>query len=222
MRSRKVVLFGNGDFARVASVYLEKDSPHEVVAFTVHEEYRRGPTLLGKPVIPFEEAAHRYPPDDYAMFVAIGFSGVNSKRAEIYHLCKDQGYELITYICSRATCWGEIEIGDNCFVFENNVLQPFATVGSNTVLWSGNHIGHDATIGNHCFITSHAVISGHAKVGDYCFIGVNATLRDRVEVGKRCVIGAGTLVLRDVPSDSVVKGQATALSPVPSHRLRAI
>ena len=182
----------------------------------------RRPTLLGKPVIPFEEITRRYPPDDHGMFVAMGFRGVNTTRAEIYQLCKDSGYTLITYICSRATGWGEIEIGDNCFIFENNVLQPFVTIGNNTVLWSGNHIGHDASVGSHCFITSHTVISGRAKVGDYCFIGVNATLRDGIEVGERSVIGAGALVLRNVAAGSVLKGQAAILSPLSSHQLRAI
>ena len=32
--AKPVVIFGTGDFARVASVYLAVDSPHEVAAFT--------------------------------------------------------------------------------------------------------------------------------------------------------------------------------------------
>ena len=222
MNARKVVLFGTGDYARVASVYLAKDSPHEVAAFTVHEKYRTAPTLLGKPVVPFEELTRRYPPGEFAMLVATGFKGVNGVRAELYRSCKGLGYEMIRYVCSKAVCWGDVEVGENSFVFESNVLQPFVKIGDNTVLWSGNHVGHDAVIGSHCFITSHAVISGNAKVGDYCFIGVNATVRDGVTVGEKSVIGAGAVVLKDVPPRSVLKGQAAELSPVPSTRLRAI
>lgn len=222
MSARKVVLFGTGDYARVASVYLTQDSPHEVVAFTVHEKYLTAPTLLGRPVVPFEEVVSRYPPGDVAMLVATGFKGINAVRAELYQACKALGYEMISYVCSKAVTWGDVEVGENTFIFENNVLQPFVKIGNNTVLWSGNHIGHDATIGNHCFVTSHSVISGNATVGDYCFIGVNATLRDGVTVGERSVIGAGAVVLKDVAPCSVLKGQAAELSPVPSTRLRAI
>lgn len=222
MAPRKLVLFGTGDFARVASVYLAKDSPYEVVAFTVHEKYRTAPTLLGRPVVPFETLPQSHPPEDHAVMVVMGFANLNQSRAEVYHACKALGYELPSYVCSKATCWGEVEIGDNCFIFENNVLQPFVTIGSNTVLWSGNHVGHDATIGSHCFITSHTVISGRVRVGDYCFVGVNATLRDGVTVGEKSVLGAGAVVLKDVAPSSVLKGQAAELSPVPSHRLRAI
>jgi sugar O-acyltransferase (sialic acid O-acetyltransferase NeuD family) len=219
---KKVVIFGTGDFARVASVYLAQDSPHEVVAFTVHAAYRTAPQLLGKPVVPFEQVGELYPPDRHAMFVAMGFRRVNRARAEVYHTCKARGYELISYVNSRAATCGEYELGDNCFVFENNVIQPFVKIGNDVILWSGNHVGHDASVGDHCFVTSHAVLSGHVQVGGYCFIGVNATLRDGVTVGEGSVIGAGALVLKDVPAGSVLRGAAAELSPVPSHRLKAI
>ena len=40
------------------------------------------------------------------MFVAIGFSGVNRARREVYEQCKARGYELISYVNSKATYWG--------------------------------------------------------------------------------------------------------------------
>jgi sugar O-acyltransferase (sialic acid O-acetyltransferase NeuD family) len=220
--SRDVVLFGSGDFARVASVYLEQDSPHRVIGFSVHEAFRKEPTLLQKPVIPFEKLTQDYPPAQCAMFVAIGFSKLNKARAQVYADCKALGYELISYVNSRAIVWGDVEMGDNCFVFENNVLQPFVKIGCDTILWSGNHIGHDAVIGDHCFITSHAVISGNVSIGDNCFIGVNATIRDGVTIGKESLVGAGALILRDAAPHSVFQGQSTEVSRVPSHRLRTV
>jgi sugar O-acyltransferase (sialic acid O-acetyltransferase NeuD family) len=220
--SREIVIFGTGDFARVAKVYLEEDSPHTVAAFTVHEQYCERAELLGRPVVAFERLEQIYPPSRYGMFVAMGFSRLNKARAEIYSDCKRRGYELVSYVCSKAACWGEVELGDNCFIFENNVLQPFVRIGNDVILWSGNHIGHDAEIGNHCFIASHAVVSGNVRIGDHCFLGVNSTIRDGVTVGSESVIGAGALIVKDVPPGSVYKGVAAELSPVPSSRLKAI
>jgi sugar O-acyltransferase (sialic acid O-acetyltransferase NeuD family) len=219
---KKVVLFGTGDFARVASVYLTQDSPHEVSAFTVHQAHLTGPELLGKPVVPFESLEQTHPPSDYALFIAVGYRSVNKPRAELYQACKAKGYELISYVCSRAVCWGQVELGDNCFVFENNVLQPFVKIGNDVILWSGNHVGHDSTIGDHCFITSHVVISGNVKIGPYCFLGVNATIRDGVTVGAESVIGAGALILKDTAPQSVYKGSASEPSPIPSSRLKGL
>ena len=88
-------------------------------------------------------------------------------------------------------------VGENTFIFEANVIQPFVKIGDNVVMWSGNHIGHHTHIASHCFIASHAVISGHVTIGESCFIGVNATLRDGIDIAPRCVIGAGAVVLAD-------------------------
>jgi hypothetical protein len=92
---KKVVLFGITDFARIASVYLDNDSDFEVVAFTVNEEYMDGDRLLDRPVVPFERLEELYPPSEHAMFVAIGFSGMNQTRARMYEECKARGYELV-------------------------------------------------------------------------------------------------------------------------------
>lgn len=217
---KKVVIFGTGDLAQLACVYLRRDSPHEVVAFTVHEEFLTDQSLLGIEVVPFEALERLYPPSEYAMFVAVGYKQVNRAREEIYNLCKSRGYELITYVNSRATYWGEIDIGDNCFIFEENVIQPFVHIGSNVILWSGNHIGHHSSIGDHCFISSHAVISGHVSLGSHCFVGVNSTFRDGVTVGRGSVIGAGAVVMQDVDEETVLAVKGTPPAQVKSSQLR--
>lgn len=217
--SKPVVLFGTGDFARIAHVYLREDSPHEVVAFTVNEEYAGADEFRGLPLVPFERLEERYPPTDYAMFVAIGFSGVNKARAAVYDQCKARGYELVTYVSSKAYEWGELELGDNVFVFEGNVLQPFVRIGNDVILWSGNHVGHDTTIGDHCFIASHAVISGNVTIGESCFVGVNATFRDGVKVAPDCVIGAGALVMKDTERGGVYAVRGTEPFPKKSWEL---
>ena len=219
---KKLVVFGTGDFARVAKVYLEEDGGYEVAAFTAHEKYIAAKEMLGRPIVPFELLAEQYPPSEYAMFVAIGFSRLNRARAEVYDAAKAAGYELVRYICSKAVVWGDLTTGDNVFVFENNVIQPYATIGCDTILWSGNHIGHDTRIGNHCFLSSHVVVSGHVTVEDHCFIGVNATIRDGITIGAGSVIGAGAVITKNVAPGSVMKGIPAELSPVPSHRLKAI
>ena len=134
---------------------------------------------------------------------------MNRARRQVYELCKQKGYELISYVSSRADRAAEVELGDNVFVFENNVLQPFVRIGCNVILWSGNHIGHDATIEDHCFIASHAVISGHVTIGESSFVGVNATIRDGVNVAADCVIGAGALIMEDTERGGVYPVRGT-------------
>jgi sugar O-acyltransferase (sialic acid O-acetyltransferase NeuD family) len=177
---KKVVIFGIGDLGQLACIYLRKDSPHEVAAFTVNQQFLPAGKVLDCDVVPFETIEQTHPASDYRMFVAVGYKRMNRARQEIYDACKAKGYELISYVNSRACCMGTL--GDNCFVFEQNVIQPFVKIGNNVILWSGNHVGHHAQIDDHCFIASHAVISGHVHIGAHSFVGVNATFKDGVKV----------------------------------------
>jgi len=214
----QVVIFGTGKMAEVAHFYLSKDSTHEVVAFTVDSKFMGDKQFRGLPVVPFEEIERDYPPDRFKMFIGIGYTKLNTVRASKYFEAKKRGYELISYVNSKATHWGGIELGDNCFILENQVIQPWVRIGNDVILWSGNHFGHNVEIGDHCWVSSHVVVCGGVKIGAYCFLGVNATIRDDVTIGKECIIGAGALILNDVGDKEVYVATPTEKYPLDSTR----
>ena len=218
----EVVVFGSGQMASVCYFYLTHDSSHEVAAFTVDRDYINSHELFGLPVVPFEEVEAFYPPDKYKMFVMISYRKVNRLRAEKYYQAKEKGYGLITYVSSMATTWPELVVGDNCFIMENNVIQPFVEIGNNVIMWSGNHIGHHTIIKDHCFLASHVVVSGSVTVEPYCFFGVNATTRDNITIARECVIGAGALILGNTEEKGVYIGEKAQLLPKRSDELRSI
>ena len=218
----KLVLFGSGDIAELAHYYFSNDSEHEVVAFTLDEEYIESDTFCGLPVVPFAEVKSAFPPEDHALFIALSYSRLNEVRKEKFLAGKAKGYSLTSYISSRATVLNDGRVGDNCFILEDNTIQPFVTIGDNVTLWSGNHVGHHSTIQDHTFIASHVVISGGVVIGESCFLGVNATLRDHISVGEKCVIGAGALLLGDTEHEGLYVGTKTERSRVPSTRLKKI
>ncbi len=217
-----LVIFGTGDIAQLAHFYFSTDSGYEVAAFTVDAAYRTDATFCDLPIIAFEELSKHYPPEQYELFIALSYSKLNAVRKEKYLVAKSMGFRLASFISSRATVLNDGRIGENCFIFEDNTIQPFVTIGNNVTLWSGNHIGHHSTIKDHCFIASHVVVSGGVEIGEQSFIGVNATLRDHIKIGEKCVIGAGALLLADAEPEGVYIGAATERSKVPSTRLRGI
>lgn len=219
---KPLVIFGSGDMAELAHYYFSTDSDYEVVAFTVDAGYITMPLLRDLPVIAFEDVANHYPPESYNFFVALSYSKLNAVRKEKFLAAKERGYKLVNFISSKATLLNEGRIGSNCFILENNTIQPFVRIGDNVTLWSGNHIGHHSIIHDHTFIASHVVVSGGVEIGEQCFVGVNATLRDHIKIGDRCVVGAGALLLRDAEAEGVYIGLATERSKVPSNRLRGI
>lgn len=217
-----IVLFGTSEIAQVAHFYFSRTPNYEVVAFTADAAFIQESNFCGLPVVPFEELSERFAAESHEMFVALSYSKLNSLRKEKYLAAKSHGYKLASYISPRASILNEGQIGDNCFILEDNTVQPFVRIGNNVTLWSGNHIGHHATIKDHCFISSHVVVSGGVEIDEQCFIGVNATLRDHIKIGEKCVVGAGALLLADAPANGVYIGGATERSRVPSNRLRGI
>jgi sugar O-acyltransferase (sialic acid O-acetyltransferase NeuD family) len=199
----KIVIFGAGKIADEAYFYLTNDSPHEVVAFTVDREHLSANEKLGLPVVAFEDVSRDYLPGDFKMFVAIGYQDLNKLRARKYEEAKTRGYELVSYVSSRASNFGGVEIGDNCFVLEFVTIQPCSKIGNNVFLWSGNHVGHHASVGDHCYIAGNVVISGNTKIEPYCFIGVSATLGHEITVGAESFVGAGSLITKNVEPKSV-------------------
>jgi sugar O-acyltransferase (sialic acid O-acetyltransferase NeuD family) len=206
-----LVIFGAGDIARLAHHYFTRDSDHRVAAFAVDRSFKSGDSFLGLPLVDFEDVTARYPPDRYRMFVAMSYAKMNHVRADKYDRAKDLGYSLVSYISSRCTWLTDQPAGDNCFILEDNTVQPFVRIGNDVTLWSGNHIGHDSVIDDHAFISSHAVVSGHVHVGSYCFIGVNATLRNAITLAPETLVGAGSIVMKDTDPKSVYVAARTGV-----------
>lgn len=191
----KVIIFGNSDTAELAHFYLTHDSDYEVVAFCVDEKFMTLNTFKNLPVVTFEKVEAKYPVSEYLFFAPMTATNMNQNRQRVYNKAKEKGYELISYISSKATVFPGTKIGDNCFILEDNTIQPYTSIGNNVVLWSGNHIGHHGKIDDHVFFTSHVVMSGHCHIKSYSFLGVNATLKDglTIEIGSLIAMGANVL-----------------------------
>jgi sugar O-acyltransferase (sialic acid O-acetyltransferase NeuD family) len=216
----RIVIFGTGDIAQIANYYFETDSKHEVVAFTVDAAYLKENTFEGKPVVAFETVQENYPTNDYQMFIATSYAKMNKVREEKYHQAKAKGYTLVSYISSRCSYLSQYVVGDNCFIFEDNTIQPFVRIGNNVTLWSGNHIGHHSTIEDHNFISSHVVISGHCHIHSNCFLGVNATLHNNIIIAKETLVGAGAIISKNTVEKGVYLPAPSTLFTKKSDELK--
>lgn len=214
MKSKKLVIVGDSAFAEIACEYFDADTEYEVVAFSVERPYLRCDKLFGIPVVPFENIEELYPPSDNYIYVAIVYTQFNRLRTRLTRLSKQKGYRLASYISPRAFVWRNVEIGEHCFVFEDNTIQPFVKISNNIVLWSGNHIGHHSIIYDNCFLSSHVVISGYCKIGENTFIGVNATVSNNVTVGKDNWLGPNVTILKDTPENALYRAKNAEISPV--------
>jgi len=205
-KQKKLVIFGTGELGTLARYYFDNDSPYQVVAFTADDEFVQFDAFEGVPLVKFSDVAKRFPPVEFEMHVALSYMKLNQTRAQKYEEAKAKGYTLASYVCSRSVHWPDLSIGDNCFILENQTIQPTVKVGNNVMIWSGNHIGHGTVIGDHTYISSHVCIAGHTQIGTRCFLGVNATAKDFIKIGNDVFVAMGALVTRDIEDGSVVLG----------------
>jgi sugar O-acyltransferase (sialic acid O-acetyltransferase NeuD family) len=210
-KKQKIVIVGAGEFAEIAYEYFTHDSEFEVVAFSVEKSFIKESKLFGLPVIPFEELETKYSPANYKAFVAVTFTQLNRIRTRLYQETKKKGFQLVSYRSSKAFIWHNAIIGENCFIFENNVIQYHVKIGNNVILWSGNHIGHRSIIGDNCFLSSHVVV---CNIGKSCFFGVNSTIGDTLNVGDDSMIGAGAVLVRNAESGKIYIGSPAKPLPV--------
>lgn len=97
-----------------------------------------------------------------------------------------------------------VEIQHNCCVdrgiMGNTVLEEYVKV-DNLV-----HIAHDNFIGKRTFITAGVKLAGRVIIGQDCWLGVNSTISNGINICDNCRISLGSVVTKDVPSNSTVTG----------------
>lgn len=202
MHLEKVIIFGEGNIQEMAFFYLQREDGYDVCAFTADKIFIKSDMYLNLPMIPFENIETVYPPEKYKMFIPLGYKRNNHLRSEKYEMAQKKGYSFITYISPKATFYGT-SVGNNCFILENSIIQPFSTIGNDTIVWSGSHIGHHSYIGNHCFLAPCSTVCGGTEIGDHTFIGANATVRNGIKIAEDNLIGAGAVITKNTLEQEV-------------------
>ena len=220
--NNKIIIFGTGEIAELAFYFFTNDSEYEVVAFAADREYIDNQNFQGLPLVSVDTLINVYPPSQYKAHVALSYSKLNQTRKEKYQQIKEMGYDLVSYVSSKSFTWPDLNIGDNCFILENQTIQPTVKIGNNVMIWSGNHLGHASTIKSHTYISSHVCISGHSVVGESCFLGVNSTIKDFTVLGDRVFVTMHSSVTKNASDDSVIVGPSSKVYESDSRIARAL
>lgn len=202
----KVIIFGIAEFAEIAHYYLTNDSEHEVVAFCVNENYLpENRYFKDLPIVTFENVENLYPINGYHFLAPMTSRNMNTLREQVYNSIKDKGYNLISYVSSKSVINDSI-IGDNCFILEGTMIQPYTKLGNNIMISANCYVGHHAEIKDHVTISGQVAVEGKCVVGENSFLGVNSTIRNRIILAKGTLVGLGTVIVRNTEKWSVYMG----------------
>lgn len=193
----KIIVFGSNECSLLAKFYL-KNQGNTIVAFCENEKFIKKQSKEKTPIMPFEKIKKYFNPKDHVFFAPLYDNKLRElKSKEI----KKKGYKLISFISDKALIYTD-KIGENCFILENNVIQPYVKVGNNVIMWSGNHIGHHSVIEDNVFFSSHVVLSGKCKVKKYSWFGVNSTIRDNITIAENSFICMGAKITKNTQPNS--------------------
>jgi sugar O-acyltransferase (sialic acid O-acetyltransferase NeuD family) len=203
MKNKKMIIYGVGRFAEFSAYVFDNDSEFEVVAFCIENNYLKDNNhfekeILGKPVIAFEKIQDSFKNEKLNLFIAVGN---NIIRERIFTTAKNKDYCLVSYISSKAQYWTNLKIGENCFIGEGSIIQPFTKIGDNSILFS-SRIGHHSTIGDHTLLSS-CLLGGNVKIGKSSFLGLNSTIKENTTIGENNVIGMSSTINFDTGNNEI-------------------
>jgi acetyltransferase-like isoleucine patch superfamily enzyme len=200
---KRILIFGAGRAAVTAERYFRADTPHEVVGYTVDANYLKKNELSGRPVVPVDEVARKFPPSDVYAFVPMGAARMNEVRAKKYASLKSLGYRFVSYVHSSNDVYEKGTVGENCFILERQTTNYDCAIGNNVMMWSGCHIGDGSRIGDDSFLGSHVVVNGFVDVGRGCYLASNCTITGGVKLGAQSFVGANVLITKSTAERSV-------------------
>jgi sugar O-acyltransferase (sialic acid O-acetyltransferase NeuD family) len=215
-----IVVFGAGQIAEVAKVYIDAHSDDRIVGFTVDAQYAKTDRFHDLPLVPWERLEEFFPPDQVELLGPLSYRRLNEFRRARYLEGKQRNYRFTSFIHPSSHIY-TTEIGENCFILEANVIQPFAKIGDDVMLWSGNHIGHHSSIGDHCFLAGQVGIAGATRIGESCFLGGKVGVTQGLTIGDNCLLSFGVIVTKDLaPGSVVLRGSPDPVAGFPSSRMR--
>jgi sugar O-acyltransferase (sialic acid O-acetyltransferase NeuD family) len=214
-----IIIYGTSPAAIQSHYDFTTDTDHNVVAFTVEQKEIKEAEFLGLPVIPFETVESVYPPNEFGMFIAVYFNRVNSVRMKKFEEAKAKGYELVSYVSSKAIVWPDLHVGENCMICDGANVRPFTKLGNDTFIMPEAVIGHDAVVADHCYVAIGAVLLAAAKVESCCVIGAKATILNGVTVARECVISAGAVINKNTKEKGVYTVNEPTLQPLASDKM---
>ncbi len=214
-----VVIFGAGVSAQVTYTFVEKDSDHRVVGFTVDAAYATSDRFKGLPLVSWERIEEVFPPTQVQLLGPFSHLRLNEFRRDRYLTGKARGYRFASFIHPSCVVYAE-EIGEHCFILPGTVIEPYATIGNNVVIWGGSYIGHHCVLADHCFLSGQAGIGAGTHIGERCFTGIKVGTTPGVTIGEGSFLSAGAFVAKNVPPGSIVRRAGkVGIAPIPAARI---
>lgn len=145
-------------------------------------------------------------PDEFAdceIYIGIGD---NAARRRYFERLKACGLSLANCIARNTFIAPNSQLGEGVVICPGSVVGSGARIGDNTIINSLSSVDHDCVLGDHSQVTAGVTFGGTVIVGTNCFFGIKSAVIPNKTIGDNVSVMAGSLIVRDVPSNVTVGG----------------
>lgn len=199
---KKNLIFGCSALGRRLFHNL-KNEGHTTAAFVVDDNYCHQEQFYGLPLVPYSKMEKLFPPAEYEVYVAIGYTDMNAGRKKVMERLLERGYSLPNYIHPSVIRDG-VTMGLGNLIFAGSILDMDAKIGDGNMLFQGVIISHDTKIGSYNYFSPSVALAGDITAGNQNFFGLNCSVKNGVRIGDCCLIGSSAYVSRDLKDGRVL------------------
>jgi sugar O-acyltransferase (sialic acid O-acetyltransferase NeuD family) len=208
MNQKNKYIFGAGGHSSV--VYDATVEANINVTAAVEDNIDHHGFVVGQlPIVHFDSVVKTFTaPCDFYLAV-----GSNSAREKVAQRLQNPIYCLqfpkLIHPSARVSRFASV--GQGTFIGDRSVCEANSKIGDFCIINTASVVTHDCCIGDFVHIAPGSVLCGHVSIGRKTLIGANSTVLPGIIIGENCTVGAGSVVTRNVPNNSIVRGEPAKL-----------
>jgi UDP-N-acetylbacillosamine N-acetyltransferase len=212
--SRRVVIWGASGHAMVVADVLRLQAQYELMGFVDElNPGRKGEEFAGARILGGREELGRLIEQGLRhVILAFGHCAGRLRTAEVV---RAMGLELISAVHPSAVVAGGSRIGQGTVVCAGAVIAPGCEIGEVAIINTCASVDHECVLGDGVHVCPGTHLAGVVRVGRSSWLGIGSTVSNGITIGDRVMVGAGSVVVRDIPSDTLAYG-------VPARPVRQI
>jgi sugar O-acyltransferase (sialic acid O-acetyltransferase NeuD family) len=198
-----IILIGGGGHCRSCIDVIETIDEFEIVGVI---ERRGGPTfpVLGYPVIGDDETLGENLSRCKVALITVGQITDSKIRERLYDSALSLGAQFPVIVSPMAYVSRRAKVHGGSIVMHGATVNAGANIGENCIVNSQSLVEHDVVVGSHSHISTGARVNGGVTIGKGTFIGSGAVINQGLTIGAGCVIGSGSIIRKDVPRGTQV------------------